>query len=217
VSLIFILKMLLNSALSAKWRVRRAAALNSENVQDQASKALELREAEHLRLESEAFLARQMDDMRSLQEEQRKAGLLLVGDDAGPLRLNMSLGNVDAGATGTPTNTTSAPAASSTQAVVPKPVAKGFGEMEEEEEEHGRRKRKGLVKLDFGAADGVEASKERLNKLRESISKDKDALFKFKVRWEALSDVSCEILTAFVPFLIVVTLSSNSSTPNSNL
>jgi RNA-binding protein 25 len=174
----------------AKWRARRATALAAENAQDQASKALELREAEHLRMESEAFLARQMDDMRSLQEEQRKAGLLLVGEDAGPLRLNMSLGNT--GATensGTPTNAAPAPSGSGPSAP-PKPVAKVFGDVEDEEEEHVRRRRKGLVKLDFGAADGIEATKDRLNKLKDSISKDKDVLFKFKVRWEALSDVS---------------------------
>jgi len=45
--------------------------------------------AENLRKESDAFLARQMDEMQALAEEQRKAGLLL--DDGAPVKLNVSL------------------------------------------------------------------------------------------------------------------------------
>ncbi|KAG8970033.1 hypothetical protein FRC03_011832 [Tulasnella sp. 419] len=173
----------------AKWRARRARILQAENNQDAASRNLELRQAEHLRQESEAFLARQMEDMRSLAEEQRKAGMLLVGEDAGPLRLNMSLGFGDASAgAGSGSGATSTTAgAAGTQ---PKPVVapKVFGDQEDEEEEHGRKRRKGpMLTLDFGAG-GPEAAKERLNKLKEGVSKDKDILFKHKVRWEALND-----------------------------
>ncbi|KAG8901365.1 hypothetical protein FRB99_005375 [Tulasnella sp. 403] len=171
----------------AKWRARRAHALAAENAQDTSSRNLELREAEHLRLESERFLARQMDDLRSLAEEQRKAGLLLVGEDAGPLRLNMSMGLGESTGIATPSATAAAnaPAAAAIEKRVAPPV---FGDVDEEEETFGRKRRKGLVKLDFGLADGEEANKERLNKLKEGISKDKDILFKFKVRWEALHD-----------------------------
>lgn len=169
----------------AKWRARRAHALAAENQADAASRKLEAREAEHLRVESEQFLAKQMDDLRSLAEEQRKAGLLLVGDDAAPLRLNMSMGltasdSADKGKD-TPTAGTTGEKRAAPQV---------FGDMDEEEEQFGRKRRKGLVKLDFGLADGAEAGKARLEKLKDGISKDKDVLFKFKVRWEALNDVS---------------------------
>ncbi|KAF8751228.1 PWI domain [Rhizoctonia solani] len=72
----------------ARWRQTRHRFLLSETQADDASRAMEERQAEHLRLESEAFLARQMDEMRALAEEQRKAGLLL--DDGAPVRLAIS-------------------------------------------------------------------------------------------------------------------------------
>lgn len=175
----------------ARWRARRAQVVAGENTQDEASRNLELREAEHLRLESERFLARQMDDMRSLAEEQRKAGLLLVGEDAGPLRLNMSMGIGEPISASGPTPSTAGPSEAEVALAKKRVAAPVFGDIDDEEDEgYGRKRRKGLVKLDFGINDGAEANKERLNKLKEGISKDRDVLFKFKVRWEALSDVS---------------------------
>lgn len=129
----------------------------------------EERETDNLRKESEAFLSRQMDEMQALQEEQRKAGMLL--EDGAPVKLNVSLAAT----------------------VVPKTESGSkekttvFGQ--EEEEEEGMRKRKApLPKLDL--AEGGEKAKERLKKIKESVPSDKESLFKAKVRWDGLSDVS---------------------------
>ena len=67
-----------------RWRAQRARRLAAEQAADEESRLYEEREAENLRRESEAFLARQMDEMQALQEEQRKAGMLL--DDGAPVR-----------------------------------------------------------------------------------------------------------------------------------
>ena len=147
-------------------RVRRLAA---EESADNESRVFEEREVENLRQESELFLARQMDEMHALQEEQRKAGMLL--DDGAPVRLNVSLA---------PAPTAKTEAATKEKTLV-------FGA--EEEEEEGVRKRKApLVKLDL--AEGGEKAKERLEKISASVPTEKDALFKGKVRWDGLSDVS---------------------------
>ena len=67
----------------------------------------------------------------------------------------------------------------------------------QEEEEEGYKKRKvPLVKLDFSVAEG-EKAKERLEKIRENVPKEKDTLFKSKVRWDGLTDVSYPLLLGF--------------------
>ena len=147
----------------------RARRVTTEEAADNESRIFEEREAENLRQESELFLARQMDEMQALQDEQRKAGMLL--DDGAPVRLNVSL----------------APAPSAKAEVATKEKALVFGA--EEEEEEGIRKRKvPLVKLDL--AEGGEKAKERLEKIVASVPTEKEALFKGKVRWDGLSDVS---------------------------
>lgn len=108
-----------------------------------------------------------MDEMQALAEEQRKAGLLL--DDGAPVRLNVSLAPAPVGAK------------EKTTTVL-------FGQDDDDDE--GIKKRKApLVKLDFSAADSVEKSKERLERIKVSVPTDKETLFKAKVRWDALSDV----------------------------
>ena len=49
-----------------------------------------------------------------------------------------------------------------------------------------------MVKLDF-VVDG-EKAKEKLETLRKQVTKDKDVLWKAKIRWEAISDVSIKLL-----------------------
>ena len=73
----------------ARWRAQRVRRLAAEEAADEKSRMYEEKEAENLRRESEAFLARQMDEMQALQDEQRKAGMLL--DDGAPVKLNVSL------------------------------------------------------------------------------------------------------------------------------
>ena len=74
-------------------------AERQKNIAASEQTSTHQKEAENLRRESEAFLARQMDEMQALAEEQRKAGMLL--DDGAPPKLNVSL-NSPAPKTGPP-------------------------------------------------------------------------------------------------------------------
>ncbi|KAH9922931.1 uncharacterized protein B0H18DRAFT_878938 [Fomitopsis serialis] len=151
----------------ARWRNMRTRRLAAELASDEDSRLYEERETDNLRKESEAFLARQMDEMQALQEEQRKAGLLL--EDGAPVKLNVLLGG------GAPKQETG-----------PKEKATVFGQ-EEEEEESLRKRKVPLPKLDL--AEGGEKAKERLEKIKASVPRDKETLFKAKVRWDGLSDL----------------------------
>lgn len=111
-----------------------------------------------------------MDEMQALAEEQRKAGLLL--DDGAPLKLSVSL-------------TTAAPTGKDKQ----KGPAAVFGQ-DEEEDETAKKRKAPLVKLDFSAAESPEKAKERLESMRSSVPKDAETLFKGKIRWDAVTDVS---------------------------
>jgi RNA-binding protein 25 len=155
----------------------RARRLAAEEAADAESRAFEEREAENLRRESEAFLARQMDEMQALAEEQRKAGLLL--DDGAPVKLSVSL----------------APAAGKDEKERAERERKMVLGMEEEEDGIVKRKVP-LVKLDFSVAEG-EKAKETLERIKLSVPSDKETLFKAKVRWDGLSDVS--VLSCPVP------------------
>ncbi|KAI0329048.1 hypothetical protein GY45DRAFT_1419048 [Cubamyces sp. BRFM 1775] len=149
-----------------RWRTQRARRLAAEQAADEESRLYEEREAENLRRESEAFLARQMDEMQALQEEQRKAGMLL--DDGAPVKLGVSL----------------AAAAKKTENA-PKEKATVFGQ-EEEEEEAIKKRKVPLPKLDL--VDSSEKAKERLEKIKGEVPRDRETLFKSKVRWDGVSD-----------------------------
>ncbi|KAF9464207.1 hypothetical protein BDZ94DRAFT_1162632 [Collybia nuda] len=152
-----------------RWRHLRARRLEAEEAADAKSRRFEEQETENLRRESEDFLARQMDEMQALAEEQRKAGLLL--DDGAPVRLNVSI----------------APAAAPTKEATGKDKTTVFGQ--EDEEDDGIKKRKvPLVKLDFSVAETGEQTRERLERIRLSVPHDKETLFKAKVRWDGLTD-----------------------------
>ncbi|KAM5540820.1 hypothetical protein V8D89_005464 [Ganoderma adspersum] len=148
-----------------RWRSMRARRLATEQAADEESRMYEEREADNLRRESEAFLARQMDEMQALQEEQRKAGMLL--DDGAPVKLSVSL------------------APTGQKEGVPKEKAAVFGQ-EEEEEEAIRKRKVPMPKLDL--AEGGEKAKERLEKIRGEVTRDKETLFKSKVRWDGVSE-----------------------------
>lgn len=164
----------LSSSIRARWRQLRSRRLEAEEAADDKSRRFEEQEAENLRRESEDFLARQMDEMQALAEEQRKAGLLL--DDGAPVKLNVSIA-----------------VGSSKEPTAAKDKATVFGQ--EDEEDDGVKKRKApLVKLDFSVAESGEQTKERLERIRTSVPTDKDTLFKAKVRWDGLSDVSSAVV-----------------------
>jgi len=163
--------------LRSRWRHIRARRLEAEEANDEKSRKYEEQEAENLRKESEEFLARQMDEMQSLAEEQRKAGMLL--DDGAPVRLNVSIA---------PPSNASKDAAGADKGKG-KGVQKPAVVLEDDEEETGMKRKAPLVKLDFSVAESGEQIRERLMRIRESVPSDPDTLFKAKVRWDAVSDV----------------------------
>jgi len=155
-----------------RWRAQRVRRLVAEESADNEMRAYEAREAENLRRESEAFLARQMDELQALAEEQRKAGMLL--DDGAPVRLNVSLAP-------------SAPKADAAPAKEKAPAPAVFS-AEEEEEEATRKRKAPLQLLDFSAAHDTEKAKERLEHIRASVPNERETLFKAKVRWDAVTE-----------------------------
>ena len=155
---------------SSRWRHIRQRRLEAEEAADDKARRYEEAEAENLRRESEDFLARQMDEMQALAEEQRKAGLLL--DDGAPVRLNVSI---------------AAPTIKEKD-VHNKEKTTVFAH-DEEEEDHINKRRVPLVKLDFSVAESGEQTKKRLERIRQSVPHDKESLFKAKVRWDGLTDV----------------------------
>ncbi|KIY52440.1 hypothetical protein FISHEDRAFT_35244 [Fistulina hepatica ATCC 64428] len=154
----------------SRWREQRARHLREEEREDDRSRRFEEEEAENLRKESEDFLAKQMDEMQALAEEQRKAGLLL--DDGAPVKLNVSL----------------APSAAKDGGAEKHAAATPLFGQDDEEEEIKKRKAP-LVKLDFSVAESGEKARERLEHLKTLVPTEKDALFKSKVRWDGLTDM----------------------------
>ncbi|PVF98479.1 hypothetical protein CPB86DRAFT_797284 [Serendipita vermifera] len=155
----------------AEWRRKRQRVLQRELADDAHARNVARAEEERAQRESQMFLERQMEEMRATQEEQKRAGLLV--DDAAPIKLNVLASKPLA-------NT----AVSSTQGTAPEPRVV-FGP-EDEEDVVVKKKRVPLVELDF-IVDG-EKAKEKLENLRTQVTRDKDALWKAKIRWEAISD-----------------------------
>ena len=162
-----------------RWRSQRARRLVAEEAADNEMRAFEAREADNLRRESEAFLARQMDELQALAEEQRKAGMLL--DDGAPVRLNVSLAQAAPKADAAPT-----------KEKAPAPAVFGA---EEEEEEATRKRKVPLQLLDFSASNDSEKAKERLVHIKESVPSEREMLFKAKVRWDAVTEVRKIVVT----------------------
>ncbi|VDC07061.1 unnamed protein product [Peniophora sp. CBMAI 1063] len=159
-----------------RWRQQRSRRLAAEEKADDEGRRFEEKEADNLRKESEAFLARQMDEVRALADEQRKAGMLL--DDGAPVKLaaKISLSNSITSNAANKDSSAPAPAAQTL-----------FGNEEDEEEE--RKKRKAPMQLlDFTAANDSAKAKERLGWIAESVPREREVLFKAKVRWDAVSD-----------------------------
>jgi len=152
-----------------RWRATRRRRLDQEEEADAQSRAYEEKQAENLRRESEQFLAQQMVEMQSLQEEQRKAGMLL--DDGAPVKLSMSLNLAPAGGQGAKPE--------------PKKVVLG----QEDEEDSTKKKKLTLTKLEFSFSEtGTEKIKERLEKIKGLVPSERDSLFKAKVRWDGMND-----------------------------
>lgn len=160
-----------------RWRASRRRRLDAEEEADRVSREYEERQAEYLRMESEQFLEKQLKDMQSLAEEQRKAGLLL--DDGAPVKLSVAL-KLDTAAS----NSKSAPD------VKAEPKNVMWNNDDDEDDASTRRRKVPLVKLDFSVAEGgTEKVRDRLEKIKESISKEPASLFKMSVRWDGMNDV----------------------------
>ncbi|EJT96562.1 hypothetical protein DACRYDRAFT_85786 [Dacryopinax primogenitus] len=157
----------------AAWRSKRAQSLARERTADQRSWEIEQREAEHLRLESEKFLERQMEDLALMMDEQRKAGLLL--DDIAPLKLSINA---------------AVPKIEEKRETKPEPKKLM---MEEEDEEDTSKKRSGLVKLDFDAMSRGGKRVEKLETLKGRVlAMDTDEVIKTKLNWLALNDATID-------------------------
>lgn len=157
----------------AAWRSKRAAFLARERAADQRSWEVEQREAEHLRLESEKFLEKQMEDLASIMDEQRKAGLLI--EEAQPLKLSI---------------TATAPKVEEKKEakVEHKKVV-----MEEDEDDETSRKRSGLVKLDFDAMSRGGKRVEKMETLKGRVmAMDAGEILKTKLNWLALNDATVD-------------------------
>ncbi|KZS93809.1 hypothetical protein SISNIDRAFT_454255 [Sistotremastrum niveocremeum HHB9708] len=160
-----------------RWRASRRRRLDVEEEADRASRDYEQRQAEYLRQESEQFLEKQLKDMQSLAEEQRKAGLLL--DDGAPVKLNVAL-KLD----------TTTSHSKSTPDAKPEPKSVMWNNDDDDDDAATRRRKVPLVKLDFSVAEGgTEKVRERLDKIKESISKEPATLFKMSVRWDGMNDI----------------------------
>jgi RNA-binding protein 25 len=160
-----------------------------------------------------------MDEMQALAEEQRKAGMLL--DDGKVVRLNVSLqptkdkdtkdkdgGETSASTptgtaahtrTGTPSHPSSTFTASKPAGPVPSKVV--FSTEDDEEEALTKKRKVPLVKLDFSVEESPDKTRERLERIRESTPKDREELFKGRVRWDGLSDVSNPPLPQLLLFM----------------
>ncbi|KAG8771732.1 hypothetical protein FRC20_000748 [Serendipita sp. 405] len=154
----------------SEWRRKRQRVLARETAEDAHARNLARAEEERVERESQMFLEKQMEQIRAVQEEQRRAGLLV--DDAAPIKLSV-LGS----------KASSAPSGVQNSQSTESRVV--FGQ-EDEEEVIVKKKRVPLVELDF-IVDG-EKAKEKLETLRTQVTRDKDVLWKAKIRWEAISD-----------------------------
>ena len=115
-----------------------------------------------------------MEAIRATQEEQKKAGLLV--DDTAPLKISVQVAM-------------SKPNEKKVEDT-PKVV---FGQ-EEDEDTLVKKRRGPLIELDF--AMDKEKAAEKLENIRTQVTREKDTLWRAKVRWEAISDVSCELVMA---------------------
>ncbi|KAJ7599897.1 hypothetical protein C8J56DRAFT_909077 [Mycena floridula] len=156
------------------WRRERLRRLQDEEAADASARAFEEEETENLKKESEEFLAKQMDELQSLADEQRKAGLLL--DDGAPVKLAPFI------------TVTQLKSNQKETGVENRNQAAAVFSQAEEEEDAIKKRKVPLVKLDFSVEESAEQSLERLERIKESVPKDQEALFKAKVRWDGMSD-----------------------------
>lgn len=118
-----------------------------------------------------------MQEMASLEAKQRAAGFLF--NDGAPIKV--------------------APEKATIKIEAPLPVNSGkakttvaFGAEDEEEED--RQKRRRLIKLDededLSDAERAARRAAKLNDLKKTVPEGKDGLWAYKVKWDAITEVS---------------------------
>ncbi|TXT04929.1 hypothetical protein VHUM_04012 [Vanrija humicola] len=162
----------------AQWRVQRQQNRQREDQEDVDDRRLESDEIKSLEAESEDFLQKQMAELASLEERQRKAGLL--ADDAAPIKLAIA-----AQAAAEPKETK--PAAAQLH---PRPaIALG----DEDDDASSQKKRRALVKLDYekplDEAEEVAKTRARLLDISKNLPRSAAAIFDSVIEWSAVQSV----------------------------
>jgi hypothetical protein len=121
-----------------------------------------------------------MEEMAQLEQEQKKAGLLT--EDAAPIRLNIAAAAV-------PVVTKKVEEA---ETVKPKPKIAFEGD--EDEENEANKKKRTLVKLEYGGDGLTDAEKiakrnAKLLEIKGEIPKDRRRLWATNIEWAAISEV----------------------------
>jgi RNA-binding protein 25 len=123
--------------------------------------------------ESEDFLTRQMAEMAEMEEKQRRAGMLF--DDAAPVKLAIN--------------------ALPTAKEEKKPELAAVAlEGDDEDDETIAKKKRTLVKLEYGGDGLTEAEKlakrnARLLEIRSRIPSDKRKLWESRIEWPSINQV----------------------------
>ncbi|ORY21007.1 hypothetical protein BCR39DRAFT_554400 [Naematelia encephala] len=161
-----------------RWRNQRQHARTREYQEDVRDRQLEADEAKALEQESEAFLQKQLEDMASMDNKQRRAGLLT--EDAAPIKLAIAAPVVDVKPEEKPAT------------IVARPGVSFDGD---EEDDTISKKKRRFVRLedDGDLKDMTEAEKlakrnARLLEIKTQIPPDRRELFSTSIEWAALNE-----------------------------
>lgn len=140
-----------------------------------------------------------MEEMARMEEEQKQRGLLT--EDAAPIKL--ALGSSSAAAA--PAAPSAAPTPKSAPirpATIARPPVAFGGDDEEEDVAADKRKQRTFVKLDYDEsamasmteAERVAMRNAQLLDVRNQISRDRRTLWSVQLDWEAINEVSYNLL-----------------------
>lgn len=170
-----------------RWRSQRRQRRMREIEADNRDRELEAQRRATLQIESDAFLARQADDFAKMSDARKREIARTLPTNA---ETKLSFGAAAAKPAGPKQG----------QATTTTKIALGAAEDEEEE----GKKRRQLIPLTYSDDEDAEdvkrkrrsahrmtpAEKQRKARdLRDSLPRDKEALFEMRVRWSLVSDV----------------------------
>lgn len=171
-----------------EWRRQRQQQRAREDDEDVEDRRMEDAELKALEAESEDFLKQQAAELASLEEQQRKKGLLT--EDAARVKLNLSATKIPI-----PEPKEEKPAP-----VVSKPGVT-LGD-EEEDESGGAKKKRTFVRLDYeqiqaeaGIPDEAEVAKQkaRLLDISKQLPSSTRSIFSGRIDWAAVRQVQPKI------------------------